>query len=68
MTDERRRETWSSLPRQSKLAACMYPDLVPKHIQDEQQAIARMEGKVSPLDGKAARERQRLQQQRGWRK
>jgi hypothetical protein len=64
-----KRETWAGLPRQSKLAACMYPDLVAdENIGAEMKAIARIEGKVDPLSGKVDRERVRLQQQRGWRK
>jgi hypothetical protein len=63
MSDERRRETWASLPRQSKLAACMFPDKVPEHIKAEMQAIARFEGKVSPLDAKARAEQARKEQQ-----
>jgi hypothetical protein len=35
-------DTWDSLPRQSKLAACMYPDKVPEHIQ--QEMLNRSEG------------------------
>jgi hypothetical protein len=58
-----KRETWSTLPRQSKLASCMFPDLVPEHIRDEMQAISRLEGRVSPLDAKVAREQARRQQQ-----
>jgi hypothetical protein len=63
MTDERRRETWATLPRQSKLASCLYPALVEPHIKAEMQAIARLEGKVSPYDGKVRREQQRREQQ-----
>ena len=66
MTDYRRRETWSSLPRQSKLAACMYPDKVPDHIKQEMQSIARIEGKVSPYDAKVRAEQERRQPKRRW--
>jgi hypothetical protein len=47
-----RPETWSELPRSSKLAACLWPQLVPENIRGEMQAISRGEGRVSPLDAK----------------
>jgi hypothetical protein len=56
-------ESWDQLPRQSKLAACLWPDLVPKHIRDEMRSIARSEDKTDPLSGKVAREQARRQQQ-----
>jgi len=45
-----KQQTWASLPRQSKLAAVLYPKLTPPEIQREMQAISRAEGKRSPLD------------------
>jgi hypothetical protein len=45
-------QSWDSLPRQSKLAAVMYPELVPEHIRHEMQSIAYGEGKTDPLTAK----------------
>jgi hypothetical protein len=42
--------SWATLPRQSKLAAVLYPQLVPPEIQREMVEISRAEGKRSPLD------------------
>jgi hypothetical protein len=56
-------EGWDQLPRQSKLAACLWPDLVPKHIQDEMKSISWSEGKTDPLSGKVRAEQARRQQQ-----
>ena len=33
-------DSWDTLPRQSKLAACMYPDKVPEDIQQEMLKIS----------------------------
>jgi hypothetical protein len=46
-------EGWDQLSRSSKLAAVMWPDLAPKHIQAEMKAISCGEGKLDPLGGKA---------------
>ena len=51
-----RRQGWDNLPRNSKLAACLWPDLVPKDIQAEMGALARNERKFSPLEGKVMRD------------
>jgi hypothetical protein len=45
-----KRQTWDSLPRASKLAACLWPQLVPEHIKQEMNAISRGENRTSPLD------------------
>jgi len=44
--------TWETLPRDSKLAACLWPTLVPDNIKAEMHSISRSEGKTSPLDAK----------------
>jgi hypothetical protein len=40
--------TWASLPRQSKLAAILYPAQVPPEIQREMRDISRSEGRQPP--------------------
>jgi hypothetical protein len=57
-------EGWDQLSRHSKLAAVMWPDLVPKHIQDEMKSISWSEGKTDPLSGKVAADQVRREQQR----
>jgi hypothetical protein len=48
---------WDTLPRASKIAACMFPNLVPKSVQEEMGRITHStEGKRSPLEGKAVRD------------
>ena len=44
--------SWDSLPRESKLAACLWPQLVPENIKAEMRSISWAEGKTSPLDAK----------------
>jgi hypothetical protein len=44
--------SWDSLPRESKLAACLWPQLVPENIKAEMRSISWSEGKTSPLDAK----------------
>jgi hypothetical protein len=56
-------EGWDQLSRSSKLAAVMWPDLAPKHIQAEMRSISYGENKLDPLSGKTAREQLRNQQQ-----
>jgi hypothetical protein len=56
-------QDWGSLPRQSKLAACLYPDLVPKNIQDEMKTLSGSEGKRSPLDARAETQEARVRSQ-----
>jgi hypothetical protein len=48
-------DTWSSLPRNSKLASCLWPALVPDNIKAEMQVLSRNEGKRSPLDASGFR-------------
>jgi len=45
-------QSWRDLPRQSKLAAVMWPDLVPKDVQDQMRALSANERKLSPLEAK----------------
>jgi hypothetical protein len=56
-------EGWDQLSRSSKLAAVMWPDLAPKHIQAEMKSISWLEGKTDPLSGKLRAEQARRQQQ-----
>ena len=49
-------QSWFELPRQSRLAACLWPQLMPKSLQDETARITRAEGKKSPMAGKIARD------------
>jgi len=72
MATKMRNETWDTLPRQSKLAAVMYPELVPDHIQREMRTISYGEGKTDPLTAKARTEGTRREAARtkpyvGWR-
>ena len=57
--------TYASLPYMSKLAACMYPDLVPKDIQYQMKVGAMSQGKKSPMEGKIERDHAYLDQARG---
>ena len=51
-------QTWFQLPRQSRLAACMWPDLMPPSLQAETARISHStEGKKSPMEGKIARDK-----------
>ena len=52
-------QSWDTLLRQSKLAAVMYPELVPEHIRREMQSIAYGEGRTDPLAAKRNAERAR---------
>jgi hypothetical protein len=54
---------WHSLPRQSRLAAVLYPHLTDAETQRDMAAIARGEGKKSPMQGQADAERARVEQQ-----
>jgi hypothetical protein len=45
-------EGWDQLSRSSKLAACLWPQLVPDNIRREMQAISYGEGKTDPLTAK----------------
>jgi hypothetical protein len=45
-------EGWDQLSRSSKLAAVMWPQLVPENIRREMNAISWGEGRTSPLDAK----------------
>jgi hypothetical protein len=45
---------WDNLPRQSKLAAVMYPKLVPQSLQQEVVALAMNEGKQEQLKNRIA--------------
>jgi hypothetical protein len=56
-TPKPKRSEWDQLPRQGKIAAVLWPDLVPKSLQQEMQIISKGEGKLSPLEGKAARDK-----------
>jgi hypothetical protein len=50
---------WDKMLRIEKIAAVMYPDLVPPDVQREMAEIAHREGKRSPLEQKQARDRER---------
>ena len=51
-------DTWDSLPRQSKLAACMYPDKVPEHTRRQMLAAnPAMASRLGPLIEPTERER-----------
>jgi hypothetical protein len=55
---------WHSVPRQSRLAAVMYPNLTSAENQRDMAAFARNEGKKSPMQGKIdAEQAQRAKQQ-----
>jgi hypothetical protein len=54
---------WHSLPRQSRLAAVLYPHLTDAETQRDMAALARNERKKSPMQGQADAERGRLDQQ-----
>jgi hypothetical protein len=40
---------WHDLPRQTKLAACLYPALVPKEVQNQMVSIAKLEQRDKSL-------------------
>jgi hypothetical protein len=54
-----RPETWNELPRSSKLAAVLWPSLVPENIRREMSALSANEGKTSPFDAKVRAENAR---------
>jgi hypothetical protein len=54
---------WWSLPRQSRLAAVLYPHLTDAETQRDMAEIARGENKKSPLQGRVDAETARLEQQ-----
>jgi hypothetical protein len=41
-------QTWESLPRASKLAACLWPSLVPENIKAEMRTIPYGQGEADP--------------------
>jgi hypothetical protein len=58
-------EGWDQLSRSSKLAAVMWPDLAPKHIQAEMKSISWLEGKTDPqLRAEQARRQQQQAKRR----
>jgi hypothetical protein len=59
---------WHSLPRQSRLAAVLYPHLTDAETQRDMANIARGENKKSPMQGRVDAENARRQQEQGWRK
>lgn len=50
-------QRWHDLPRQTRLALVMYPDLAPKDRQQEMAAYAMAERKKSPMQGKVDSDR-----------
>jgi hypothetical protein len=56
--------TWHDLPREGRLARCMYPNLAEPQFQREMDELARAEGKRSPLQGRIDAERARKAQAR----
>jgi hypothetical protein len=63
---------WEILSRSSKLAACLWPSLIPKGVQQQMRDISHGEGKRSPLEAKLADDKarsgaSRVNYQRKWR-
>jgi hypothetical protein len=52
MTTKMRNQSWHDLPRQSRLARVLWPQLAEKQYQDEMQVMSKQEGKTSPLAAK----------------
>jgi hypothetical protein len=50
MATKMREERWHDLPRQSRLARLMYPQLMEKQYQGEVAAMSRNEGKRPPVE------------------
>jgi hypothetical protein len=48
-----REERWHDLPRQSRLARIMWPQLMEKQFHGEVAAMARNEGKTPPVEPQA---------------
>jgi hypothetical protein len=49
------KQGWDNLSRASRIAACMWPSLVPENIKAEARTINYGEGKSDPLTAKAGR-------------
>jgi hypothetical protein len=63
---------WHELPRASRLAACMWPSLVPKGVQQQMRDLSANEQKIDPLAAKLRDEKARsgaakVVYQRKWR-
>jgi hypothetical protein len=54
MTTKMKTTTWETLPRSSKLAACLWPQLVDENIRREMRSLSANEGKTSPFDAKVS--------------
>jgi hypothetical protein len=53
---------WHSLPRQSRLAAVMFPNLADAETQRDMAQLARNEGKKNPMQGRVDAEQARRKQ------
>jgi len=47
-----KQQRWHDLPRQSRLARVLWPQLCEKHLQEEVAAMSRNERKRSPIDAR----------------
>jgi hypothetical protein len=54
MSTKMKTTTWETLPRSSKLAACLWFSLVPENVRREMRSLSANEGKTSPFDAKVS--------------
>jgi hypothetical protein len=51
-----KKQNWHDLPRQSRLARVLWPQLMEKQYQDELATMSRREGKTDPLTARGGKE------------
>jgi hypothetical protein len=57
-----KQEDWHSLPRSTRLAAVLWPTLVPKEVQAQMRALSANEQKTDPLTAKVRADQARREQ------